>query len=58
MISRTGDLVTTVNGLPIGSIDQAFFAYNALRDAQVVSVSVIRAGMPLAFVYEFEPDAP
>lgn len=55
---RTGDLVTTVNGLPIGSIDQAFFAYNALRDAQVVAVSVIRAGVPLAFVYEFEPGAP
>jgi len=55
---RTGDIVTTVNGLPLASVDDAFFAYNALRDADVIVLSLLRTGLVHTFVYEFEHGEP
>jgi hypothetical protein len=50
---RTGDTVTTLNGLPLTTIGEAFFAYNALQTADVLVVTVVRGFGRRAVVYEF-----
>jgi type II secretion system protein C len=43
----TGDLLQTINGLPLTSIENGLNAYGKLRDAQALELEVLRRGKPL-----------
>lgn len=45
-----GDVVLTLNGVPLGSPDQALEAYSALKDAKRVEVALSRGGKPVTLV--------
>lgn len=47
------DIVTHVNGLPLATIADAFFAYGALQDSDVLIVRVVRGQDVKYFVYRF-----
>lgn len=49
---RAGDVVTAVNGLPLATLSDAFFAYGALARAEVFVVSVVRGLERRVMVYE------
>ena len=49
---KSGDLVTSINGLPFRSIHDAFFAYNVLLSADVIVVLLYRGFERRAIVYE------
>ncbi len=43
---KPGDVVTSVNGMPIERETEAFDAFQAMRNASRISVSYVRAGKP------------
>jgi hypothetical protein len=47
------DIVTHVNGLPLATIADAFFAYGALKDADVLLVRLLRGQVVKYHVYRF-----
>ena len=49
---KSGDLVTSINGLPFRTIQDAFFAYKALLSADVLVVLLYRGFERRAIVYE------
>ena len=56
---RPGDVVTSVNGMPIERETQAYDAFIALRKADALSVSFTRGGAPMKLVYAIvDKDAP
>ncbi len=48
---RPGDIVTMVNGLPIGRPDQASVAWDTLRTADELVVQYLRSGQPKTLRY-------
>ena len=47
------DIVTHVNGLPLETIGDAFFAYGALRNAEVLLVRLVRGQSIKYLIYRF-----
>jgi type II secretory pathway component PulC len=48
---RPGDVVTMINGLPIGRPDQASVAWDTLRTADELVVYYLRGGQPKTLRY-------
>ncbi len=48
-----GDVVSTLNGMPLSSPDKALEAYSKLKDATRVEIAVLRAGKLLTLVVQF-----
>jgi hypothetical protein len=48
---QQGDVVTRVNGMPIERETDAYDAFQALRSASELRVSILRGGAPRALVY-------
>lgn len=57
---KNGDLLRTVNGLPLATPQQALEAYTALRNAPSFALELTRGGAPLTLRYTIEgaPTAP
>lgn len=49
-----GDVVQTLNGMPLGSPDRALEAYSALKGAKQVTVTLTRQGQPMTLVVKLE----
>ncbi len=49
---RPGDVVVSVNGLPIERETEAFDAFESLRSADKLEVSYVRAGEPRKLAYK------
>lgn len=49
---RNGDIIHSVNGLPINSLDGAMKALDALRSSPNLKVEVTRRGQPVALNYD------
>jgi type II secretory pathway component PulC len=48
---KPGDIVTSVNGMPIERETEAYDAFQAVRGAEKLSVSYLRAGKPRLLEY-------
>lgn len=57
---KPGDVVVSVNGLPLERETQAFEAFESLRSAEKLEVSYLRAGEPRKLAYKIvdAPSAP
>ena len=59
---RPGDVLTQVNGSPLERPDQMMEVWTSLREADVLTFSVVRAGSPVDVTYAIEerpsPDEP
>ena len=49
---RSGDLILSVNGRPIRTVEEAFKIYNILRNENLVQVEIERRGKRKVLVYE------
>lgn len=52
---KAGDVVTSVNGLPIERETEAFDAFESLRGADQISIAYARAGSPRTLSYKIVP---
>ena len=52
---KPGDVVTSVNGMPIERETQAYDAFTSLRKASRLEVSYLRGGQPRTLVYKIVP---
>jgi S1-C subfamily serine protease len=51
---QAGDVLTQINGMPLRGLDDAFFAYGMLVDAEVLVVRIVRGVESLTQTYEFK----
>ncbi len=52
---RPGDVVTSVNGLPLEREDQAFDAFQSLLEASELRVTYLRAGQTRELLFKIQP---
>ncbi len=51
---QTGDVVTALNGMPVERPEQAMAAFESLRTAEQLVVSLLRAGSPVTVRFRIE----
>ncbi len=51
---RSGDLILSVNGKPIRTVEEAFKIYNILRNEKIVKVEIERRGKVRTIIYEIQ----
>jgi len=51
---KRGDVVQTINGLPISDPDRAYQAYQQFKEETSVQVEVLRGGKPMTLSYEIQ----
>ncbi len=51
---RSGDLILSVNGRPVRTVEEAFKIYNILRNENVVKIEIERRGNIKTIVYEIQ----
>jgi len=51
---KRGDIVQTINGLPISDPDRAYQAYQQFKEETSVQVEVLRGGKPITLSYEIQ----
>jgi general secretion pathway protein C len=51
---KRGDVVQTINGLPISDPDRAYQAYQQFKEETSVQIEVLRGGKPMTLSYEIQ----
>jgi len=51
---KRGDVVQTINGLPISDPDRAYQAYQQFKEETSVQIEVLRGGKPITLSYEIQ----
>ncbi len=51
---RSGDLILSINGKPIRTVEEAFKIYNILRNENLVKIEIERRGKVKTIVYEIQ----
>ncbi len=51
---RSGDLIKSINGMPVKTAEEAFKIYNMLRNEQYITVEIERKGKKKVITYEIQ----
>jgi general secretion pathway protein C len=51
---KRGDIIQTINGLPISDPDRAYQAYQQFKEETSIQIEVLRGGQPMTLTYEIQ----
>jgi general secretion pathway protein C len=51
---KRGDVIQTINGLPISDPDRAYQAYQQFKEETSIQIEVLRGGQPITLTYEIQ----